>query len=324
MDLQYLKNVILAGSIFVLVFSVWTSCVVLWVIQNSLRRKALQQRIGTLAGSDASNQAFILWREEIVGKVSAKAQRGGLHDRLEQLRIEASWKRPAHLVIATVVVIAVVIGASILLLGGSPLLGGGIPVAILIAFSMRTKSKVAKFKTLFERQFVDALGVAARALRAGHPLGASFQLVATEIDEPVRSVFRQIVQGQAVGVDLRDAIREVASETYSDEVRLFATAVAIQLESGGNLANLMDTMAGTMRARMRLNRRARVLIAQTTMSKNVLIALPILTFAGLNFTAPEYMRTFYVTMVGNLLLGLAVGTVMFGIFVMNKLSVLKY
>ena len=173
MDLEYLKNVILAGSIFVLVFSVWTSCVVIWFIQNSLRRRALQQRIGTLDGSSASNQAFILWREEVVGKVSVRAKRGGLRDRLEQLRIEASWRKPAQLVITTVVVIALAIGASIFLLGGSPLIAGGIPVGILVGFSMRTKGKIAKFRTLFERQFVDALGVAARALRAGHPLGAS-------------------------------------------------------------------------------------------------------------------------------------------------------
>ena len=107
-------------------------------------------------------------------------------------------------------------------------------------------------------------------------------------------------------------------------MKLFATSVAIQLQSGGNLAELMDSLANVVRSRMRLNRRMRVLTAQTQLSKKVLIALPILLFIVLSLANPEYMSVFYKTTIGKYMLLTAVGIVSFGAWVMNKLTTLKY
>ncbi len=77
---------------------------------------------------------------------------------------------------------------------------------------------------------------------------------------------------------MESSIRRVADVSHNADLKLFATAVSIQLSSGGNLAELMDTLATVMRSRVRLHRRVRVLTAQTNMSKRILIGLPILLF----------------------------------------------
>ena len=100
--------------------------------------------------------------------------------------------------------------------------------------------------------------------------------------------------------------------------------MAIQLQSGGNLADLMDSLASVIRARMRLNRRVRVLTSQTQLSKRVLIAIPIILFALLNMISPEYMEVFYTTRDGKIMLAIMVSMVLFGVWVMNRLSILRF
>jgi tight adherence protein B len=177
---------------------------------------------------------------------------------------------------------------------------------------------------LFERQLVDALGIAARALRAGHPLVGAFQLVAEEIGEPLGGIFSRICQEQSLGLDLKDSIHKVTKTTRNSELKLFATAVSIQFESGGNLADLMDSLADVIRARMRLNRRVRVITAQTQFSKVILISLPFVLFVMLNIISPQYMQLFYTTTAGKYLLGIAVASVLLGSWVMHRLSILRY
>ena len=110
----------------------------------------------------------------------------------------------------------------------------------------------------------------------------------------------------------------------SPELRLFSTSVAIQLQSGGNLAELMDSLAAVIRSRMRLSRRVRVLTAQTQFAKRTLIAVPIILFFVLNIMSPEYMQTFYTTTNGKFLLIGAASMVLLGAWVMNKLAVLRF
>jgi tight adherence protein B len=171
---------------------------------------------------------------------------------------------------------------------------------------------------------VDGLGIAARALRAGHPLMGAFQLISEEIDEPLGDIFYRICQEQMLGSDLKDSIHKVAKSTYNPELKLFATSVGIQLQSGGNLADLMDSLAEIIRARMRLNRRVRVMTSQTQFSKNLLIALPIIVFFVLNILNPEYAEPLYTTTVGRIMMAATAVSIFFGAWVMKRLTVLRF
>ncbi len=325
MSRQEILNTILMSAVFVLVFSAWSICVVLWIVQYLRRQGQLRKRLG-VGGIDAQkSQALQLWRAEYeTRRRSNLSSREPLSARLARLRVEADWKPSAFVVLLSVALVAALAFTAVHVLGYGAWLGTGVAGAVVVTFYVITRRRIAGHVARFERQFVDSLGIAARALRAGHPLVGAFQLVAQEVGDPLAKIFGEICQEQALGLDLEGSIRRVADASHNADLRLFATAVSIQLTSGGNLAELMDTLANVMRSRIRLHRRVRVLTAQTNTSTRILIILPIVLFTILNIIAPEYMDLFYTTRAGRYLLTGTVISVLFGIWLMGKLSVLRY
>jgi tight adherence protein B len=323
---QELLNAILMASVFVLVFSGWSICVLLWTIQYAKHRKWLQKRIGVVDEQTHRSDKLQLWREEFQVRraSSARNRRETLGERLERLRVDAGWKAPALVVLAFVLLMALLATAAPVLLGYRFWLGLALGLIILALFWVLTTQRIAQRLVRFERQIVEALGIAARALRAGHPLVGAFQSVAGEIPEPVGAIFGEICQEQALGLDLQDSIRRVADATRNTDLKLLATAVNIQLRTGGNMAELMETLAAVMRSRMRLNRRVRVLTASSRMSKYVLLTVPVVLFVILNIGSPEYVSVFYTTWLGRyMLIGTGI-SVLLGAWIMNRLCVLRY
>jgi tight adherence protein B len=325
MNRQEIVNTVLMSAVFVLILSAWGICVVLWVIQYAKRQRQLHQRLGVGGPEAQRSQALQLWRVECeTHKRSSHRQRETLAERLERLRVDAGWKASAPLVFLGVLAVAGLAFAATHTLGYGLWLASGVSGAVLVVFWTVTKRRITARLVSFERQFVDSLGIAARALRAGHPLVGAFQLVAQEVGDPLARLFGEICQEQALGLDLESSIRRVAESSHNADLKLFATAVSIQLSSGGNLAELMDTLANVMRSRIRLHRRVRVLTAQTDMSKRILIGMPILLFLILNVIAAEYMQLFYTTWAGRYMLTGTVISVLLGAWLMEKLSVIRY
>ena len=325
MNQQQLINIIAMVAIFGLVFSVWCICIILWFGQYLSRLQSVQKRLGIVRKDTDESKTLRLWRErqqEIAG--DSVLEKLTLGERLERLRDAAGWHAPAQMVILGVAGTAILSFVVTYLLGGGPMLGFGISVAIVVVFWSYTKSSISKREALFERQLLDGLGIAARALRAGHPLLGAFQLISEEIDEPIGDIFFRICHEQLLGLDLAESILKVARTTYNSELKLFATAVSIQLRSGGNLADLMDSLANVIRARMRLNRRVRVLTSATQLSKRILIALPILLFFWLSISNPKYMELFYTTTVGKIMIVVMAVMILLGAWIMNRIAVLRF
>ncbi len=322
---ENLINIIVMAAVFGLVFSVWCICIFLWLGQSIARLQSVQERLGLAKKETDESQTLRLWRQtrQEAGAVGLPAKLTWA-ERMERLRQAAGWRAPAQTIILGVVGASVMGFVVTYLLGFNPMLALGISGAIVIVFWVYTKKCISRYAALFEQQLVDALGISARALRAGLPLLGSFQLISEEIDDPIGSVFFQICHEQLLGLDMKDSIRKVAKTVPSAELKLFATSVAIQLQSGGNLADLMDSLAAVIRARMRLNRRVRVLTAQTQFSKRILIAMPVILFLLLNILSPEYMQTFYTTTAGRYMLVTMVSIVLFGAWIMNRLAVLRF
>ena len=325
MAAQELLNLILMTCVFVLVFAGWTICVLLWTIQYARHRQWLQQRMGVPSERTRRSEKLQLWREEFQARrASAQPRAETLGERLERLGADAGWKSPVPVVFGYVLALAVLAAVAPAVLGYRFWWGLALGIVIVVAFWILTTKRIAQRVALFERQIVEALGIAARALRAGHPLAGAFQSIAEEIPAPVGRIFGEICQEQALGLDLQDSIRRVADATRNIDLKLLATAVNIQLKTGGNMAELMETLASVMRSRMRLNRRVRVLTTSSRMSKYVLLAVPIVLFVILNIVSPEYVSVFYTTATGTyMLLGTGV-SVLLGAWIMNRLSVLRY
>jgi tight adherence protein B len=197
-------------------------------------------------------------------------------------------------------------------------------VVVVMGLRIYLVTCINRRRAIFENQLVDALELSARSLRVGHPLTGAFRLASEEVPAPVGSLFGSIVQQQELGVPLDQAVLWAAANSHSQDLKLFATAVVIQLQSGGNLADMMERVVAVMRDRMRLTRRVRVLIAQTQFSKQVLLSLPVGMFVVLNFMNGAYMKPLYTTPDGQKILLISGASLALGAWVMNKLAVVDY
>ena len=200
--------------------------------------------------------------------------------------------------ILSAVVLALVVGAVLRLpfarLGGM-VVGGALPTLFLV---YRRSSRLRRF----EEQFPDALDLLSRALRAGHALQAALGMVADELPDPVGPEFRKTFEQQNFGLPLNDALNELAERTGLVDVRFFVTAIAIQRETGGNLAEILDNLANVVRERFKLLRQVRVHTAHGRFTGYVLLALPAALGIALSFISPEHMHALFVERLGRMML----------------------
>ena len=324
-------TLIVSAAAFGLVLSLWFAALMIWQGRRSKRKGQLEQRLGIGAdalgsppwspdGNIASGRVLRLWRDGTQVTTIVPGQAPNLAARLERVRADAGFAatlRTLLIILGALFVAAFVLGVSI---SGSALIAGGIAAAFLQVVWILVNRRITRRHNAFAQQFMDALELAARSLRVGHPLVGSFELIAKEVPAPVGTVFAEIVQQQSLGMPLDQALRYAADKSASPDLKFFATAVVIQIRSGGNLADMMDRLAAVLRDRMRLSRRVRVLTAQTQFSKRVLLALPLLTFAALSLINPEYMSVLWTTTVGHIVLVCAGSGLVLGGWMMNMLA----
>jgi tight adherence protein B len=150
----------------------------------------------------------------------------------------------------------------------------------------------------FETILPQAIDLMSRALKAGHAVTSVIEMVALETPEPVASEFRIVFEEQNLGLPLREAILNLAQRIPIDDVRMLATAILVQKETGGNLAEILDKTAAIMRERMRLKGQLRIYTAQGRVTGIILCALPFVMFIALNIVNHEYERILYTDPMG--------------------------
>ena len=309
-------------SVFVLVAALWTILVIAWALRSLRARKRVRNRLGTNPPAESSQKTLQLWHDGCPQPliVPSDAQPQRLASIRLALGVEGSLLK-VFLGLAGAMAAAFFV---VTVLSNRTLAGAISALAVAWAFWTIIRHRLTRRQTLFERQFVDAMGLAARSLRAGHPLAGSFQLIADEIDAPVGELFGDICQQQAMGTSLERAVQNASARSSNDDLKLFATSIVIQMHSGGNLADMMDRLAQIIQERIRLNRRVRVLTAQTQFSKRILLALPVALFIVLNLLSPAYMQPLYITTPGHIILAAGGAGLLTGAWMMNRMVVLKY
>ncbi|MGA2070599.1 MAG: type II secretion system F family protein [Sedimentisphaerales bacterium] len=319
-------NIIILVTVFVLVFSLWCFCVFAWLGHYLSRLKNIQQRLGLItSGTVDESKMLRLWRDTQAGTQAGRVEVVlTLQKKLKRIANDAGWRVSINTVLFGLGGACFLTGIIAFVLTNSIVVAFASAMVTVSGFSVYTRRKIDKRADLFESQLIDALGIAARSLRAGHPLAGAFQLIAEEIGPPLGDVFYRICKEQELGVDMKNSIRSAAEETSNSELKFFTSAVAIQLQSGGNLADLMDSLSAVIRVRVRLARRVRVLTAQTNFSARILIAMPVILFILLNIVNPNYMAPMYKTTTGQYILAGTIVSVLLGWWLMKKLSVLRF
>ena len=158
----------------------------------------------------------------------------------------------------------------------------------------------------FEENFPEALDLVARALKAGHAFVTGLKMVADESEDPIGPEFRKTFDEQNFGLPLKDALENLAARVPSLDVRFFSTAVLIQRETGGNLAEILENLAHVVRERFKILRQVRVHTAHGRFTGWVLLALPAALCVALSFINPEHMNLLFRERMGHIMLGGAV------------------
>lgn len=216
-------------------------------------------------------------------------------------------------------------GLIVLVTGSSPLVsllaafacGFGLPRWIL---SRMIKRRQAKFLV----EFANAIDIIVRGIKSGLPLSDCLGIIATECPEPVKSEFIDLVEQQKVGVPLSRAFERMYERMPLQEVNFFAIVIAIQAQTGGNLAEALSNLSQVLRDRYRLQAKVRAFSAEAKTSALIIGALPPCVMLIVFFTSPDYILLLWNEKLGNMMLIASGIWMIIGILVMRKMINFDY
>jgi tight adherence protein B len=205
---------------------------------------------------------------------------------------------------------------------GGPIVG---LIALVIPFVVRgvIRQRADRQRNLFAEQLPDNLQVLASALRAGHSLVGALSVVVDDSPEPSKSEFRRVIADEQLGVPLQDAIEVVSERMQSRDLGQVGLVAALQQETGGNTAEVLDRVADTVRERFELRRLVRTLTAQGRMSRWILTSLPIFLLLVITVLNPDYIQPLYHHAAGRVVLVFAGAMVVAGSLVIRKIIDIK-
>lgn len=187
--------------------------------------------------------------------------------------------------------------------------GGAVVVLPMMWLSFRRKRRMSKLNN----QLPDVFEMMGQALRAGHSLAGAIQLVYEQMPPPIATEFAQVYHEQNLGVKIEEAMQSMADRVDSLDVRFFVTAVMIQRQTGGDLAEVLDNISGVIRERIELAGLVRGLTAEGRLSGWVLFALPGVVFLGSMYLNPNYANVLLEDPRGQIMLMIAAGMQLMGI-----------
>ncbi len=175
-----------------------------------------------------------------------------------------------------------------------------------------------------EQQLPDALGLIGNAMSAGFSLLQSLGMVAREVPAPLGAAFRKSVGAVNLGVDVTQAMEQIAAEMQSEDFDTVVMAVTIQRRTGGNLPRILEVVAATIRERQRLNGKIKSLTAQGRLTAVVVALLPLVLIFVMSKMMPEYIAPLFEQRLGQVLLVLSGVSELIGLWMVNRISQLNY
>lgn len=171
----------------------------------------------------------------------------------------------------------------------------------------------------FNAALPDAIDMMGRALRAGHSMTASINIVAEQSLEPVRSEFGEVFKQQNFGLPLRDAMTQMLDRVPSQDLRVLVTGMLVQKETGGNLAEILDRIANTIRERLKIHGEIKTHTAQGRMTGWILCLLPIVMLVVINMINPGYSDMLINTSIGKMLSYIGIGLLVTGGLIIRQI-----
>jgi tight adherence protein B len=201
-----------------------------------------------------------------------------------------------------------------------------VPVGIIVFFALPwiwLYMKRAKRLDMFQAQLPDAMELVARALRAGHSLAAGMHVVAEEMPAPISKEFARVYDEQNLGIPLEEALKGMCDRVPNLDLRFFVTSVAIQRQTGGDLAEILDRIGHIIRERFKILGQVKALTAEGRLSGIVLIAMPIGLFLLMLWMKPDYIQLLWTDDLGIKMSIGAIILVLIGSYAIKKIVDIK-
>jgi tight adherence protein B len=222
--------------------------------------------------------------------------------------------------------VAGLLGGAMYVVLGAPLgLVLGVVLALVGYMLPRIYMGMRKGKRIsnLEKQLPDALTMLANSLKAGFGLMQSLELVSREIDHPLATEIHRMMQDINVGKQTDQALASMAERSGSADLDIVVTAMLIQQSTGGNLAEILDTVGYTMRERNRIRGEIKTLTTQQTLTGFIIGGLPVALALGITLLNPGYIEPLYTTLPGQVMLAGAACLEGFGVMVIKKILAIE-
>lgn len=292
--------------------------------QRSAQARLIKDRLATVQKSPERDpdEELALVRDEQLSKIPALDtlfRRSARVSAMQDALLQAGMKYRAGNFILLCLASGVVIGVAAVLATGNPaigwaamIIGGFLPYSFV---SYRRRKRFEKIEELFP----EAIDTLARAVRAGHAFTTALEMISNEVSEPLAGEFRQLFEEQKFGMPVRDALTNLTERVPLVDVKFFVTAVMLQRETGGNIAEILGNLSNVIRERFKLQRQVRVHTAQGRLTMVLLMAMPPAVLTILWMFSPDFVKPLFYDPVGHSLLVASIALQTIGYFVIRKI-----
>jgi len=296
------------------------------VISVTSERTMVEERLGRYIEDEAQYEKTkeAVKEAPLTDWITRQVEKSSMGDRIAKELARADLKFKPGEYIAVMVIAAFAMGVVGFYIGTQSII-----VAILgVAFGaflprIYVKREQSKRLVRFDSQLAEMLNLMVNGLRAGYSNLQAMEAVSREMPNPIADEFRRVVQEISLGVPTERALDNLLRRIPSDDLDLVITAMNVQREVGGNLAEILDTISHTIRERVRIKGEIRVLTSQVMYSGRFLSLMPLIVIGILYLLNREYMMEFFKpesVPCGYIALGVGALMIISGYFVMNKIG----
>jgi len=292
--------------------------------ERNARARLLRDRLASAdkAAEAQPNTDLALLRDEMLSKIPALDSLLRRSDRVSDLQTmleQADLDLRAGSVLMLCVISSLVFAVLTYFASGSwQFVWVGLIFGAIVPYSYASYQRSKRFQK-FEELFPEAIDTLARSVRAGHAFTTALEMIAAETSEPVSSEFRKLFEEQKFGMPVRDALINLTERVPLVDVKFFVTAVMLQRETGGNLAEILDNLSYVIRERFKIMRQVNVFTAQGRLTMVLLMALPPIIVITMLTMNPDFIRPLFTDPIGHVLLVAGISLQTIGYFVIRKI-----
>jgi tight adherence protein B len=303
-----------------------TFVLVVAMTRPSTQEKAMDQRMALIRVP--KNKAGITPESAELFKVASTSRFGWLDEILEGYQFVQTLEKQMLQANSSTTVSALILSSLGLFLGGyaitwlfAPMLLIDIAVGAALCLlpygilSFKRKRRISAFNAVL----AESIDMLARALRAGHSVVGGMEMLAENAQEPAASEFREIFKQQNLGLPMRDALMQLLDRVPSADLRVLVTAILVQKDTGGNLAEILDRTVFVIRERLRIQGEIQVQTAQGRLTGWILSALPVVMLVLLNLVNPGYSSILLTDPFGRKLIYFSIGMLAVGSLIIRRI-----